>query len=94
MPAIGDRPPARTLVAVRAMAPREFVEIHVNCPLEICERRDPKGLYRRARAGEVRELTGIDSPYEPPLAPEVRINTAMMGIEEAVEKVLAYLQAK
>ncbi|MCS6798966.1 MAG: adenylyl-sulfate kinase [Myxococcota bacterium] len=62
---------------VRAiMAPGDFVEIYVQAPLELCEQRDPKGLYRRARAGEIRDFTGISAPYEPPENPEIVLDTA------------------
>jgi adenylylsulfate kinase len=70
---------------------RRFVEVHVSTPLEECERRDPKGLYRRARSGQVTQLTGIDDPYEPPAAPEVTIDTLGVSPEEAAGLVLEYL---
>ena len=60
--------------ARRAFEDGEFVEVHVATPLEVCERRDPKGLYARARAGEIPNFTGISSPYEPPESPEIRIS--------------------
>lgn len=60
----------------RAAAPQgRFVEVYVDTPPDVCERRDPKGLYRRARAGEIAEFTGVDAPYEPPEAPELRLTT-------------------
>jgi adenylyl-sulfate kinase len=68
-----------------------FVEVHVSAPLEVCERRDPKGLYRRARAGELPHFTGIDDPYEPPMAPEVICSTDEETIEASVNKVLGAL---
>jgi len=71
--------------------PAEFVEIFLDCPLEICEQRDPKGLYRRARAGELPEFTGIDSPYEEPVAPELIVNTGEHEIAECVELITEYL---
>ncbi len=67
---------------------RRFVEVHVATPLEECERRDPKGLYARARRGEIANFTGLDDPYEPPVAPEVRIDTRETGAAEAAERVL------
>jgi adenylylsulfate kinase len=78
------------LSAQRAMAreivgAEHFVEVHVATPLAVCEARDPKGLYRRARAGELRGLTGVDGAYEEPRAPEARIDTAAMALEVAVE---------
>ena len=69
-----------------------FVEVYVNAPLEVCEQRDPKGLYRKARAGELRGFTGIDDPYEPPLHPDVECRTDREGLEESVNKVLAAIE--
>jgi adenylyl-sulfate kinase len=67
----------------------DFVEVYVNSPLEVCEGRDPKGLYRKARAGQLPAFTGIDDPYEPPLAPEVECRTDRESLEECIAKVLA-----
>ncbi|MEW5322406.1 adenylyl-sulfate kinase [Geobacillus thermoleovorans] len=72
----------------------EFIEIYVNCPLEECEKRDPKGLYQKARRGEIREFTGIDSPYEAPEAPELMIETHRYSVDECAEQVLAYLRER
>ncbi len=69
----------------------EFVEIHVATPLAVAEERDPKGLYKKARRGELKNFTGIDSPYEAPETPEVRIDTSTCSVEEAADQVLAYL---
>ena len=69
-----------------------FVEVYVNAPLEVCEQRDVKGLYKKARAGEIRNFTGIDDPYEPPLNPEVECRTDLVSLEESVSKVLAKLR--
>jgi len=69
-----------------------FVEVYVNAPLEICEARDIKGLYALARAGEIKNFTGIDDPYEEPLNPEVVCYTAQESIEESVGKVIAKLE--
>jgi bifunctional enzyme CysN/CysC len=71
-----------------------FVEVFVDTPLEECERRDPKGLYARARAGEIKGFTGIDAPYEPPQAPEVHVSTGKIGVEQAVERIIAQLRAR
>ena len=68
-----------------------FFEVFVNTPLEECERRDPKGLYARARAGELSGLTGVDDPYEPPLRPELELQPLDQGVESAVAAVLALL---
>ncbi|MDN5005922.1 sulfate adenylyltransferase subunit CysN [Bradyrhizobium sp. GCM10027634] len=70
----------------------EFIEIHVATPLAECERRDPKGLYRKARAGELPAFTGIDHPYEAPQAPEITIDTSEMTTEEGCERIIRYLQ--
>jgi adenylylsulfate kinase len=63
----------------------EFLEVYVECPLEECEKRDPKGLYKKARSGEIRDFTGIDSPYESPANPELTINTSTQSVEECVQ---------
>ncbi len=70
----------------------DFVEVFVNAPLEVCEKRDIKGLYKRARAGEIKNFTGIDDPYEPPINPEVECRTDRESIEESVAKVLQKLE--
>ncbi|ATE60904.1 sulfate adenylyltransferase subunit CysN [Thauera sinica] len=70
----------------------EFVEIHVATPLAVAEERDPKGLYKKARRGELKNFTGIDSPYEPPETPELSIDTTACTVEEAADQVLAYLE--
>lgn len=70
----------------------EFVEVFVDTPLDVCEKRDPKGLYKRARAGEIKEFTGVDSPYEEPLAPEIHLETKDLSVDKAVEKVIVYLK--
>jgi bifunctional enzyme CysN/CysC len=67
----------------------DFVEVYVNAPLEVCEARDPKGLYRQARAGQLPAFTGIDDPYEPPLHPEVECRTDRESLEQCIAKVLA-----
>lgn len=69
----------------------EFVEVHITAPLEECEKRDPKGLYKKARAGIIKDFTGIDSPYEPPVAPEVTINSAQFDVDECVKQLLKEL---
>jgi len=69
----------------------EFFEIFVDTPLELAEARDPKGLYKKAREGKLKNFTGIDSPYEPPLSPELRIDTTKLGLEEAAAAIVALL---
>jgi len=78
----------------RLMPDGEFIEIHMDTPLHECERRDPKGLYRKARAGEIRNFTGLDSPYEAPLTPEVRLDTLAGTAAECADQVVAFLAAR
>ena len=73
--------------------PEEFIEIHVDASLEECERRDPKGLYAKARRGELANFTGIDSEYQPPQAPEIRLETVAKTPDECVDLVLFYLDS-
>ncbi len=75
----------------RTMDAGEFIEIFVDTSLEVCERRDPKGLYKKARAGELKNFTGIDDPYEAPTAPELTLNAGDETPEILVEKIIAYL---
>jgi adenylyl-sulfate kinase len=70
----------------------EFVEIFIDTPIALCEKRDPKGLYQKARAGKIANFTGIDSPYEPPLKPDIRIETADLSIDAAASEIIAYLR--
>jgi adenylylsulfate kinase len=80
---------------VRAMqAGDDFIEAWCKCPLEVCEQRDVKGLYRRARAGEVKQFTGVSAPYEAPLAPELSLDTARAPLADCVELVLAELRSR
>lgn len=71
---------------------QHFIEVHVATELDVCERRDVKGLYAKARRGEITSFTGIDDPYEAPLAPEIQLDTNQLSIEEAGRLVLAYLE--
>ncbi len=84
-----DRQMARSLVEQA-----EFVEVFVDAPLAVCELRDPKGLYVKARRGEIKQFTGIDSPYEAPEAPEVRVPTGELGVDDSVNVVLAALRRR
>lgn len=84
----GDRDKAR------AIAGADFIEIYVKCDVEICEQRDPKGLYKKARAGQIPEFTGISAPYEEPLNPELVVDTGKETIEESAQKVLALLEQR
>ena len=84
-----ERAMARALVEAD-----EFIEIHIDTPLKLAEERDPKGLYRKARRGELRNFTGIDSPYEAPESPEIRIDTTEMDAAQAAERIVAELRER
>src|SRR6201996_1655423 len=71
-----------------------FVEVFVDTPVHECERRDPKGLYARARAGEIKGFTGVDAPYEPPEHPELRVDTATTEVQEAVSQIVEILRTR
>lgn len=75
----------------KLVEPNEFIEVFVKCSLEECERRDPKGLYKKARSGEIKDFTGIDAPYEEPINPEIIINNQKQSVEESVEQVMSFL---
>ena len=78
---------------VRAiMQPGDFVEVLVDCPIEVCEQRDVKGLYQKARAGQIKEFTGISAPYEPPVRPELTIRTAAQSVEDSATQIVAHLE--
>ena len=80
---------------VRELLPEgEFLEVYVNASLETCEARDPKGLYKKARAGEIKGFTGIDAPYEAPESAEIELDSDSKGIEELANEVIAYLESK
>ena len=80
---------------VRSMiGPERFLEVFVNTPLDVCERRDPKGLYAKARSGEVTRLTGVDDPYEPPLAPDSELDTVTRSAEENARVILDGARAR
>jgi len=81
-----DRERVRSL-----LAPNDFIEIYCSCSLEICEKRDTKGLYKRARQGQIAEFTGISSPYDVPANPAITIDTGLLGLEECVELVLGLM---
>jgi adenylylsulfate kinase len=84
-----DRDQVRAL-----MQPGDFVEVFVDCPLEECERRDVKGLYQKARAGQIKEFTGISAPYEAPLKPELTVKSGAQTVEQSVKQILDYLATK
>lgn len=76
------------------LEPGEFIEVHLDTPLNVCEQRDPKGLYKKARAGMIPHFTGIDSPYEIPENPEIRIDSSAQPIEVSVHQIMAHLHEK
>jgi len=84
-----DRERARSL-----LKEGEFIEVYVKCPLEVLIKRDPKGLYKKALAGEIKEFTGISAPYEEPEDPEIILETDKETVEESVEKILNYLKER
>ena len=79
---------------IRAAHPGLFCEVYINAPLEVCEARDTKGFYKRARAGEIKEYTGISSPYEPPRSPELEIRTADQPVDSCIERLLAFVEER
>lgn len=79
---------------VRDKLEGDFIEVFVECDVKECEVRDPKGLYKKAKSGEIKNFTGIDAPYEEPENPEVKINTACMSIEECSDKIYNYLKER
>ena len=87
-----DRDRVRELVTQRGSA-TDFVEVFVDTPIEICESRDPKGLYKKARAGEIKGFTGIDAPYEAPENPELRIPGGDLSVEELADMVIEHLRS-
>jgi adenylylsulfate kinase-like enzyme len=76
------------------MPPGTFIEVFVNAPLAVCEQRDPKGLYAKARKQKIKNFTGITSPYEPPLQPEIELATDRLTVMQAVQKILKLLEKK
>ncbi|NLS12666.1 adenylyl-sulfate kinase [Vibrio sp. SM6] len=88
-PFISDREQVR-----QRLEPHQFIEVFVDTPLAVCESRDPKGLYKKARAGEIKHFTGIDSDYESPTQPEIHLKTDIDSIEACAEKVVNYLAAR
>lgn len=85
-PFVADREMVRAQLSAE-----EFIEVFVDTPLEVCESRDPKGLYKKARAGEIKNFTGIDSAYELPVHPEVQVQTADKSIQACAQQVIEYL---
>jgi adenylyl-sulfate kinase len=81
-------------LAARATCKSKFIEVYLDVSVAVCEERDPKGLYKKARSGEISEFTGISAPYEAPADPEIRVNTADLSVEQCVDKIVDYLQAE
>lgn len=72
----------------------DFIEIYCRCPVEICEMRDPKGMYKKAKAGEIKEYTGVSAPYEEPETPDLIIDTHLLALEDSVEKVFRFIEER
>lgn len=85
-PYVRDRRLARDI-----SEPGDFIEVFVDCPVEVCEARDPKGMYEKARKGLIREFTGVSAPYEAPQDPEIHLHTDQMSVEACVQTILEYL---
>lgn len=88
-PYTSDRQLARSRVPQH-----KFIEVFLDVPVEVCERRDPKGLYRKARAGEIQQFTGVSAPYEEPAAPEIRLDTDQLSVSECVDRIVEYLESQ
>ncbi|KAH0561951.1 hypothetical protein GP486_003347, partial [Trichoglossum hirsutum] len=97
-PYLADRKIARDLHAPAGRDGSDdsipFIEVYVEIPVEVAEKRDPKGLYKKARAGLIRDFTGVSAPYEEPESPEVRIRTDQLSVEESVAKIIEYLESQ
>ncbi len=88
-------PLKRERAMIRTLMPHgDFLEIHCGAPVEVCEQRDPKGLYRKARSGEIKEFTGVSSPYEVPLKPDLAINTGEVSLDVSVQQVIQMLKCR
>jgi len=85
---------ADRLMVRRMFGPGDFIEVYLKCDLRVCEERDPKGLYKKARSGEIKNFTGVSDPYEPPENPEIVLDTDRLSIEESVSKIMDYLGEK
>jgi adenylyl-sulfate kinase len=81
-------------LAREIMGQGNFMEVYVNAPLDICETRDPKGLYAKARTNELKEFTGISAPYEPPAKAELELRTDLLSVEDCVHRIIEYLHVK
>jgi adenylylsulfate kinase-like enzyme len=72
----------------------QFVEVFVNAPIDVCEERDPKGLYAKARANEIKDFTGVSAPYEPPVKPEIELHTDELSVAESVTRIIEFLHVQ
>ena len=88
-PFISDRNKVRKIIGSK-----DFIEVSCAADIEVCESRDTKGLYKKARLGEIKEFTGISSPYEAPLNPEIVVDTGSLGLNDSVEKVINHLRVQ
>ncbi len=88
-PYISDRKMIREM-----FEPEEFIEVYLKCDISVCEKRDPKGLYKKARSGLIKNFTGVSDPYEPPENPEILLETDKLTVEQSVETVFNFLQEK
>jgi len=93
-PYIKDRDLVRQIHKDAKPAPLHFLEVFVDTPIEECEKRDPKGLYKKARAGQIKGFTGIDDPYEAPTSPELVLDTCTLSVEQSVAKCLELLRSR
>ena len=84
-----DREKARKL-----LEDGEFIEVYVKCPVKVCEQRDPKGLYRQAKKGEIKEFTGVSAPYEEPSDPDIVLETDKLAVEESAKKIMEFLEER
>lgn len=81
-------------IAAKATSKGHFIEVYLDVSVDVCEKRDPKGLYKKARAGEIKNFTGVSAPYEEPANPDVRVNTEELTVEQCVDKIVAHLQER
>lgn len=81
-------------IAAKATSDADFVEVYLDVSVEVCEKRDPKGLYKKARSGELKNFTGVSAPYEEPANPDVRVNTDTLTVDQCVDKIVAHLQER
>jgi len=89
-----DRAIAREIINSRPHDPSRFVEVHVDTPIDVCESRDPKGLYQKARKGEIPHFTGVSAPYEAPDQAELILPTVGLSVDACVDKLVAYLESQ